>query len=257
MKVTVFYIGSSLLAPLKTAEAEINRELALNLSINAFNFGASLTEDEWRKVDQNLSAADVVFIIHVMDGENAARLLLALEQHRQRHAAVVVINCMPDLMRRTRMGKLDFAKFGRATNQSGKEVSGKDAKTPGSREARKVAGSRRLLGTVGSWIGEQARSRREKNGHSPTRYLKLVDRLPGLLKFVPGAGALRDVKNYLSIFCYFLQPTPANIHAMVLCALKNYVPDERLKRIKIAAPEKMLSVAIYHPDAPRMFESFA
>jgi len=43
---------------------------------------------------------------------------------------------------------------------------------------------------------------------------------------------------------------------MILCALKNYVPDERLKRVTIPLPEKMPSVAIYHPDAPRMFESF-
>ena len=84
-----------------------------------------------------------------------------------------------------------------------------------------------------------------------------LDRLPGLMRFVPGAGALRDVKNYLSIFCYFLQPTPANVKAMVLCALKGYVPDERLQRVKVEPPEKMPSVAIYHPDAPRMFESFA
>src|SRR5207247_2103679 len=91
---------------------------------------------------------------------------------------------------------------------------------------------------------------------SHTRYLKLVDRLPGVLRFVPGAGALRDVKNYLALFCYFLQPTPANIQAMILLALKEYGSDARLKKIKIPEPEKVPSVAIYHPDAPSMFESF-
>jgi magnesium chelatase subunit H len=256
LQVTVLYIGSSLLAPLKNAEREINREFGLDLSIAAHNFGASLAEDDWINVERDLGESDVVFVIHVMDGENAARLLAVLEKHKARHGAVVVINCMPDLMRRTRMGKLDFDKLAGLKSKTNEAVSRKGEKGQ-SEDIGKRTGGMRLLGTVGSWIGNQVRSRHEKNGHSHTRYLKLVDRLPGILRFVPGAGALRDVKNYLSIFCYFLQPTPANIQAMILCALKNYVPDERMKRIKVPAPEKMPSVAIYHPDAPRLFETFA
>ncbi len=242
MNVTFFYVGSSLLAPLKSAEREVNRSHALDLRIAAHNFGATLNEDEWHTVEGDLSDADIVFVIHVMDGENAARLLPALEKYRSRHRAVIVINCMPDLMRRTRMGRLDLG------NLLGKNISRKDAKTQ-SEPAR-------LLSTVGSWVGRQARGRNgRKNGHGH-QYLKLVDRLPGILRFVPSTGTLRDVKNYLYLFCYFLQPTPANIRAMILYALKHYLPDARLTRIKIPPPEKMPSVAIYHPDAPSLFESF-
>jgi magnesium chelatase subunit H len=242
VNVTFFYVGSSLLAPLRNAEREINREQAITLHIAVHNFGASLNHDEWGKVEVDLSEADVVFVIHVMDGENAARLLPALDKYKARHRAVIVINCMPDLMRRTRMGRLDLGWL------LGKDISRKGAK----RQSEPV----RLLSTVGSWVGRQARARNgRKNGHGH-QYLKLVDRLPGILRFMPSAGTLRDVKNYLYLFCYFLQPTPTNIRSMVLFALKNYVPDERLKRVKIPAPEKMPSVAIYHPDAPKMFESF-
>src|SRR3977135_577015 len=70
-----------------------------------------MTEDEWRDVDQNLGDTDIVFVIHVMDGENAARLLDSLQCSKKRHRAVIVINCMPDLMRRTGMGKLDLARL--------------------------------------------------------------------------------------------------------------------------------------------------
>src|SRR5215213_1214915 len=108
MNITVLYVGSSLLAPLKQAEREINRDYKLDLRVAAYNFGASLTVGEWNDVEGDLSCADLVFVIHVMDGENAARLLPALEKYRERHRAVIVINCMPDLMRRTVMGKLDF-----------------------------------------------------------------------------------------------------------------------------------------------------
>ena len=270
MNVTVFHVGSSLLAPLKNAEREINRAHDLGLDVAAYNFGAALTLDEWDEAERNLSEADVVFIIHVMDGENAARLLPALEQYQSRHRAVIVINCMPELMRRTRMGRLDFAKLLGGDKRS-QEVSRKGAKTQskGGEDERQTpareladrkeerASAMHLLGTVGSWIGKYARAHSSNNHRNHTKYLSLVDRLPSLLRFVPSTGALRDVKNYLYVFCYFLQPTPANIRAMILHALKQYVPDERLQRIKIDPPETMPSLAIYHPDASKLFESFA
>src|SRR6185369_16024577 len=111
MRVTVCYVGSSLLAPLKSAERELNREYDLGLHVAPHNFGSPLTELEWQTVNNDLSQSDVVFVIHVMDGENAARLIPALENYQKRHAAVIVINCMPELMRRTRMGRLDIARL--------------------------------------------------------------------------------------------------------------------------------------------------
>jgi magnesium chelatase subunit H len=257
LNVTVLYVGSSLLAPLREAEREINRQYALDLRVAAYNFGASLTAGEWREVESDLSAADVVFVIHVMDGENAAHLLDSLERYKARHHAVVVINCMPDLMRRTRMGKLDFGRMFRSAK--GRE----DAETPRRGDAAKENDGERkaesLIGRVGAWMGEQARVHRAKKKRSHTQYLKLVDRLPAILRFVPSAGRLRDVKHYLQLFCYFLQPTPVNIRSMVLYAIKHYVPDERVAKseIKLTPPERMPAVAIYHPDASSLFESFA
>ena len=220
MKITVLYIGSSLLAPLKNAEREINRVYDLDLRVAAYNFGSPLNDREWQDVDRDLAEANIVFVIHVMDGENASRLVNALETYKDRHDAVVVINCMPGLMRRTRMGRLDVSR----------------------------------LGSTGAWIGN--RVKRRNGGTRHHQYLKLVDRLPGILKFIPTAGALTDAKHYLYLFCYFLQPTPANIQAMLLYALKHYVSDARLKAVKISAPQQVPSVAIYHPDAPQLFETF-
>ena len=80
MKVTVFYVGSSLLAPLKQAEREINRQYDLDLNIAAYNFGAPMSDDGWLEIDRDLQASEVVFAIHVMDGENAGRLITALDR---------------------------------------------------------------------------------------------------------------------------------------------------------------------------------
>ena len=111
MKVVVLYVGSSLLAPLKQAERDINDQYQLDLKIAAYNFGMPLNEDEWREIETDLSESKVVFAIHVMDAENAARLVGALDRYKEQHAAVIVINCMPDLMRRTRMGRLDISRL--------------------------------------------------------------------------------------------------------------------------------------------------
>ncbi len=221
MNITVLYVGSSLLAPLKNAEREINRRYDLDLRVAAYNFGSPLSDGDWQEVDRDLSEANIVFVIHVMDGENATRLVSALANYKDRHDAVVVINCMPDLMRLTRMGKLDIGKFA-------------------------------------GWMGRYAMRNKERGAHKHRHhhYLKLIDRLPGILKFVPTAGALTDAKHYLYLFCYFLQPTPANIQAMLLYALKQYANEDRLKKAKLPKPEHLPSVAIYHPAAPELFESF-
>jgi magnesium chelatase subunit H len=250
MKVSVCYVGSSLLAPLKMAERELNREYNLDLQVGAHNFGSPLTDAEWQSVDDDLADADIVFVIHVMDGENAARLITTLERQKQRHAAVIVINCMPDLMRRTRMGRLNIAGL---VGRKGKGEEGNGTE-------RKGIDALKLIASAGSWVGKQVKRGKAagKSQHGHGQYLKWVDKLPSILKFVPSAGGLGDAKHYLNIFCYFLQPTPANIRSMVLYALKEYVVDDRLAaaQVKVPPPERMPSVAIYHPAANKLFESY-
>src|SRR5262249_4972032 len=138
--------------------------------------------------------------------------------------------------------------------------------TGASREGAKTESKRKedtsttagMLASISSWIGKQVRGNGDNGSKAHTRaeYLKWAERLPGLLRFVPNAGALRDAKNYLLLVSYFLQPTPNNIRSMILLALKEYVDDEQLKKIDVPAPEAVPSVAIYHPDAPSLFETF-
>ncbi|MDQ3585286.1 MAG: DUF3479 domain-containing protein, partial [Acidobacteriota bacterium] len=243
MIITVLYVGSSLLAPLKEAEREIERRYALGVRVAAHNLGAALDESAWREVERDLSASEVVFVIHVTDGENAARLMTLLTRFAGQRA-VVVINCLPELMRQTRMGRLSFG----CAAETGEGVA----------DHRDAGMAKRLVSRVGAWMGEQARAHRAKKRASHTQYLRYVERLPSLLRLVPNAGRLRDVKNYLYLFCYFLQPTPNNIRSMLLYALKHYVDDARLSRaeIELPPPETLPAVAIYHPDAPQLFETF-
>src|SRR6266849_3702495 len=228
MRIVVLYVGSSLLAPLRNAEHEIRRQYGLDLDVATHNFGGSFPDDEWRVIADDLRKSYGVFVIHVMDGENASRLLSLLDARETKGGAVVVINCMPELMKRTRMGKLDFGRLagisrkGAKSQRKANAEGGREAATQGDEAAKATS----LLGSIAAWIGKQARGNRKKNGkgngHGRAQYLELTNRLPSLLRFVPSAGALRDVKNYLTLFCYFLQPTPANIRSMLLYARKHY-----------------------------------
>lgn len=243
-RLTVLYVGSSLLSPLRQAEVESARTHGIELRVAAHNLGAPLEDAEWEIIERGLSAAEIVFVIHVTDGENAARLLPLIAKYESQHRAVIVINCMPALMRLTRMGRLTFggARVEETMNE-GKGAGGGKA--------------RQLVRDIGSWMAVQARARRGKGGGNHTQYLRYVERLPSLLKLVPNAGRLGDFKHYLQLFCYFLQPTPANVRSMLLYALKHYAPDPRLSRLSIPQPEAMPSVGVYHPDAPSLFKNFA
>ena len=241
MKIAVLYVGSSLLAPLKRAESEIDQKYSLDLRIAAHNCGAPFPADEWRAVEEEIAESQLVFTIHVTDDENAARISAAVKKASGANFAVIAFNCMPELMRLTRMGKLDFSKFGRS------------APSRDSREGGEEVSGRKLVRKLFSWMADSTKGREKRRNHN--RYLKLIGKMPGLLKFVPGTGRLRDIKNYLYLFCYFLQPTPNNIRSMILHAIKNYVPGQG-EGIKVDEPETMPVVGIYHPDAPSLFESF-
>ncbi|MGA9767657.1 MAG: cobaltochelatase subunit CobN [Blastocatellia bacterium] len=246
MKTVVFYVGTSLLAPLRRAEVEINKDHKLDLRIAAYNCGSPLSEPEWRAAERDVEEAELVFIIHVTDSENATRIKSILESYNDRHNAVIAFNCMPELMRATRMGKLDFAKLMKSGGERGGEAS-----------------SRNLAKKLGSWMadfikgrnGDQGRKSEGTGLRNKSQYVKMIGRLPAILKFIPTAGKLGDVKNYILLFCYFLQPTNKNIRSMLLLAIKQYVSGHGAE-IRVDPPETMPAVAIYHPDSTSLFETF-
>src|SRR6185503_2073159 len=244
MKVTVLHVGSSLLAPLRNAEREINR-YGIDLRLAIHNFGSIFDDNQWETIETDIGESAVIFVIHVIDGENASRLLPILDRYRSK-SAVIVINCMPELMRRTLIGKLDFGKLPGGSNRAPKETGEEDDVEAGS-----------LIKSLTSWIGKQARGNGKNSAsqHSRADYLKWAERLPALLRFVPNAGRLRDAKNYLLLMSYFLQPTPNNIKSMILLALKEYTSGDQMRMIELPPPESVPSVAIYHPDAPALFET--
>jgi magnesium chelatase subunit H len=150
---------------------------------------------------------------------------------------VIAMSCLPELMRRTRLRKLDFAALMAQPDGEG------------------ASAAQQLARRLGSWMWRHAAARRT-NGRGPEDFLKLAERARGVLRYVPEAGAAGDVKRYVTLYCYLLQPTPANIKGLVLYAIKHFVDGPHARRIKAAPPENKPSTGIYHPDAPELFPTF-
>ena len=60
MKITVFYDGTSLLAPLERAEDDINARHKLGLRVVTYNCGAPLNESDWRKAEEDIASSELV-----------------------------------------------------------------------------------------------------------------------------------------------------------------------------------------------------
>jgi hypothetical protein len=134
LKITALYVGSSLLSPLKKAESDIHNLYSLGLTVAAHNCGAPLSAEEWQAAERDILGSQIVFIIHVTDDSNAARISRAVKQAARAGSTVVAFNCMPELMRLTRMGRLEFARLSRPSppNDSG----GDDGKEASARKPR-------------------------------------------------------------------------------------------------------------------------
>jgi magnesium chelatase subunit H len=260
VKATFLYVGASLPGPLRRAESDINHRYKLDLEIALHNCGAELLDDEWIVAERDIEKSDFVFIIHVTNQENASRIISVLDKNGAGPRAVIAMNCMPDLMRCTRMGKLDFA---RLMSPRGPAVADTAPGTPPVGRAPSVSravatgSAPSLVRRLGTWMADSikgSRSGTERRPSGPAHYTRLIGYLPSILRFLPAAGKLADIKHYLYLYCYFLQPTPANIRSMVLYAIKHYVPGN--ERLKVGAPESLPAVGIYHADAPAIFETF-
>ena len=239
MKITVLYVGSSLPAPLAQAERDIRTAHKLDITVRACNCGSELSSADWAATEKDLLESDIVFILHVTNQENALRIIAALEKTS---ATVVAINCMTDLMRMTRLGKLAFG------SGRGREESSDASQTS----------TRSLVRKLGGWLAESMRKghpgSKKAAPNKTIQYTKLIGRLPAILRFIPGKGRVRDAKNYIQLFAYFLQPTPRNIRSMLLYAIKHYIPGH--SSLRVEPHETLPALALYHPDAPRLFETF-
>ncbi len=230
MKVVAFFVGSSLPAALRRAGKALRSQGVPDLVVACHNATLPMDARAWAAAESDLSEAEIVFIAHVTDPENASRIALALDRLGRRHQAVIVFNSMPDLMRRARLGACEpFA-------------------------GRGAGPAARLASRLGSWMMAYARLRARGRPRRPERYLELLEQVSRAVEWLPAGGRLGELKRYVQLYACFMQPSPENIGSMLALAISSYIPGYR--RLQAAPPASYPATGIYHPDAPALFTTF-
>ena len=168
--------------------------------------------------------------------ENAARILASLDRHRKRHHAVIVINCLGALMRRTRLGDHEFAAW----------FEQRAADNPDARWTRCV---RQCPG----WPARALTVRRSTKRNSTSVSSRAFQ---AFLWFVPSTGKLAPIKQYLTLFfvTFFSRPPETSGQCCSTRSSTRFlVTTGKSERL----PHKgRRATGIYHPDAPLPFDSF-
>ncbi|MCA1904230.1 MAG: magnesium chelatase subunit H, partial [Cyanobacteria bacterium KgW148] len=161
-----------------------------------------------------------VFIGSLIFVEDLARKVVeAVSPHRDRLDVCVIFPSMPEVMRLNKMGTFSMENLGQSK----------------------------------SAIAQFMRKRKEKAGSSfQDSMLKVVQTLPKILKYMPMDRA-QDARNFMLSFQYWLGGSEQNIENFLLMLAKNYLPAA--KEIQVRDPVTYPDMGIWHPIAPKMFES--
>ncbi len=161
-----------------------------------------------------------VFIGSLIFVEDLARKVIdAVAPQRDRLDVCVIFPSMPEVMRLNKMGTFSMENLGQSK----------------------------------SAIAQFMRKRKEKAGSSfQDSMLKVVQTLPKILKYMPIDRA-QDARNFMLSFQYWLGGSEQNIENFLLMLAKNYLPNAQ--EIQVRDPVTYPDMGIWHPIAPKMFES--
>lgn len=79
-------------------------------------------------------------------------------------------------------------------------------------------------------------------------YMKLMKIMRTILPLVPSKA--KDFKNWLTVYSYWMQPTPDNIANMFRLILREYYNEP----VTVGAIVDVPNMGLYHPDAPAYFK---
>ncbi|MFN3862766.1 MAG: magnesium chelatase subunit H [Erythrobacter sp.] len=216
VRVVIVTLDNHLKGAVGRAEAKLAADNIL-LSLHAASEWGS-DPAELARVNAAIAEADIVIVTMIFLDEQIRMILPALEARREACDAMVCLMSAGEIVRLTKMGnyRMDApAKGPLALLKKLRGGSGKDGK-PG--------------------------------GSSGAGQMKMLRRLPKLLKFIPGTA--QDVRAYFLTLQYWLAGSDENVVAMVRALIDRYASGERSYRrgiTKAAAPIEYPEVGVYHP----------
>ncbi len=206
------------------AIARINRENP-HLQIEASGYLIEEIRDPecYAAFCEDLNRANVFIASLVFVEEVASKVVAAVTPIRDRLDACIVFPSMPEVMRLNKLGSFNMANLGQSK----------------------------------SAIAQFMKKRKEKAGSSfQDSMLKVVQTLPKILKYLPMDKA-QDARNFMLAFQYWLGGSEENIENFLLNLAQNYLPafQARKGELRVAEPLVYPDEGIWHPLAPKMFES--
>lgn len=87
-----------------------------------------------------------------------------------------------------------------------------------------------------------------KRSSSAEASMKILRRLPQILKFIPGKA--QDLRAYFLTMQYWLGGSDDNVEQLIRFLVSRYAPNRKWNRVHAEAPVDYPEVGLYHPDLP-------
>jgi len=169
----------------------------------------------------NIFIGSLIFVQELAD-----KVVEVVEPQRERLDAVCVFPSMPAVMKLNKIGSFTMASMGQSKNV----------------------------------MADFMKKNKPKGTSFQDGMLKLVRTLPKVLKYLPGDKAA-DARSFMMSLQYWLGGSPENIEALLLNLANNYVTEIKeagsLREVEVMQPEVIPDQGIWHPMAPKVFESMS
>ncbi|MHA7819734.1 MAG: magnesium chelatase subunit H [Erythrobacter sp.] len=212
VRVAIITLDNHLKGAVDRADAALARDnIALSLHAAADWDSAGTALEEARDA---IAEADIVIATMLFLDDHVRAILPALEERREQCDAMVCLMSAGEVVKLTRMG--------------------------GYRMDAPAKGPLALL--------KKLRGSKKAGASSGAGQMKMLRRLPKILKFIPGTA--QDVRAYFLTLQYWLAGSEENVVAMVRALIDRYAAGEREGRrgeTKAEAPLEYPETGVYHP----------
>ncbi len=231
VRCTIVTLDAHLAGAVEGARSMLQRDLpGLDLRLHvAADWMQDPTAIERCRTD--LADADFIVVTHMFMEEQISALLPTLAERRDQCDGIACIMSDQQIVNVTRLGKL----------RMGGDASESKAWSPAAMFRMFRGGSKKAEGGQPSVPGAP--------GRSAEAQVRMLKRVPRLLRFVPGQA--QDVRAWLTIMRYWLAGSPENIANLVRLLVNRYATGPRAAlrgTLTVADPTEYPEVGVYHPS---------
>ncbi len=213
-RVVIVTLDSHVAGPAARVSDRLAEEFpGLNVSVHAAAEWAENREalDEARLAVKH---GDIIVTNLLFIEEHIRAILPDLEARRDACDAMINIVSSREVVQLTRMGELDMMK--------------------------PASGPMKLM--------KKLRGSKEPSASSGEKQMKLLRRLPKILKFIPGKA--QDLRAWFLTMQYWLGGSDDNVEQMIRFLVGRYASDAAFRGAEAVAPIDYPEVGLYHPDLP-------